>query len=280
LIKLVLSDMDNTLIPIGHAHVSARTLVAIRALQAEGIEFGPSTGRGPVELLPFFVGDDRYFATGVLYNGKKVYVDGECVAAHYFDYDALVRLNEIVAAAPDSYVCCYPEKTDQTNPAYCLGMPPQKQDAFGKRYRFRPLPAREVPKMRHIGVTIASQAPQEVVDGIRAEAARQIPELDIVQTFPGWCDVLPAGVNKATGLQELLDQLGIARDEVVAFGDAENDLAILNAVENSVAVANATPEVKRVARWHVGACADDGVAIAMEQIAQAAHAGGVPEFMK
>ena len=134
--------------------------------------------------------------------------------------------------------------------------------------------------MRHIGVTIASQAPQEVVDGIRAEAARQIPELDIVQTFPGWCDVLPAGVNKATGLQELLDQLGIARDEVVAFGDAENDLAILNAVENSVAVANATPEVKRVARWHVGACADDGVAIAMEQIAQAAHAGGVPEFMK
>jgi HAD superfamily hydrolase (TIGR01484 family) len=59
--------------------------------------------------------------------------------------------------------------------------------------------------------------------------------------------VLPAGVNKATGLKAALDELGLSPHNAVAIGDAENDHAFLSFCECSVAVANALPAVKNTA---------------------------------
>ena len=56
--------------------------------------------------------------------------------------------------------------------------------------------------------------------------------------------VLPSGVNKATGLTVALDEIGIAPEQVVAVGDAENDHAFLGLCGLSVAVANALPTLK------------------------------------
>jgi len=59
--------------------------------------------------------------------------------------------------------------------------------------------------------------------------------------------VLPAGVNKATGLASALEKLGISRHNTVGIGDAENDHAFLAACECGVAVANALPTLKAAA---------------------------------
>jgi hydroxymethylpyrimidine pyrophosphatase-like HAD family hydrolase len=59
--------------------------------------------------------------------------------------------------------------------------------------------------------------------------------------------VLPAGVNKGTGLEAALDSLAISFRDVVAVGDAENDLPFLNRSGCAVAVANALPAVKEIA---------------------------------
>lgn len=91
---------------------------------------------------------------------------------------------------------------------------------------------------------------------------------------------MPAGVNKGSSLGALLDELGISSDEVVFFGDAENDLQIMEKVENSVAVANATPAAAAAARWHIGSSADDSVAAALEDIACSAREGRLPSFMR
>jgi hydroxymethylpyrimidine pyrophosphatase-like HAD family hydrolase len=56
--------------------------------------------------------------------------------------------------------------------------------------------------------------------------------------------VLPAGVSKGTGLQAALRELGVSHHNVVAVGDAENDLSMLAAAEFSVAVANAVESVR------------------------------------
>ena len=56
--------------------------------------------------------------------------------------------------------------------------------------------------------------------------------------------VLPTGVNKATGLEAALKDLGLSRHNVVAVGDAENDHALLACAEVGVAVANALPALK------------------------------------
>ena len=272
--------MDNTLIPIGRSHVSARTLVAIKALQAAGIEFAPCTGRGPVELAPFFLDDERYFATGVLHNGQTVYVDGDLVYERLYEAEDLLRLQQIALSYPGTTMCFYPLDTDASNPAYCIGESEERAVAYAKRYRFTPTMVSEVPDVPYISVTVAITLGEAVVEEIRRRVDAEVPGLELVQTFPGWCDVLPRGVNKASGIGILARELGVPRDEIVVFGDAENDLAAFGEVENSVAVANATPEAAAAARWHVGACADDGVAIAMVQIALAAERGEKPAFMR
>jgi HAD superfamily hydrolase (TIGR01484 family) len=61
--------------------------------------------------------------------------------------------------------------------------------------------------------------------------------------------VLPSGVNKATGLQAALDELGLSPHNIVGVGDAENDYAFLDLCECSVAVANALPAIKEHVDW-------------------------------
>ncbi len=56
--------------------------------------------------------------------------------------------------------------------------------------------------------------------------------------------VLPPGVDKASGLVAALLELGLTPDDAVAVGDAENDLAMLEACGYSAAVANALQTVK------------------------------------
>lgn len=56
--------------------------------------------------------------------------------------------------------------------------------------------------------------------------------------------VLPAGVSKGSGLLAALEEFGISPHNVVAIGDAENDLSLLHAAEFGVAVGNAVPSLR------------------------------------
>ena len=59
--------------------------------------------------------------------------------------------------------------------------------------------------------------------------------------------VLPNGINKASGLGAALEDLGLSAHNVVATGDAENDLAFMRTCGCAVAVGNALPAVKEAA---------------------------------
>ena len=72
--------------------------------------------------------------------------------------------------------------------------------------------------------------------------------------------VLPAGVDKATGLEHAASSLGIRMSEVVAIGDAENDLAFMEASGLSVAVSNAIDLVRAAADVVADAPNGEGVA--------------------
>jgi hydroxymethylpyrimidine pyrophosphatase-like HAD family hydrolase/GTPase SAR1 family protein len=61
--------------------------------------------------------------------------------------------------------------------------------------------------------------------------------------------VLPSGVNKGTGLQAALEELGLTFHNVVGIGDAENDHGFLDLCECAVAVANALPAVRQRATF-------------------------------
>src|ERR1700756_1794888 len=72
--------------------------------------------------------------------------------------------------------------------------------------------------------------------------------------------VLPAGVNKASGLAAALKQLQLSALNVVGIGDAENDHAFLRSCGCAVAVANALPMVKDDAEIVTSAARGAGVA--------------------
>jgi len=61
--------------------------------------------------------------------------------------------------------------------------------------------------------------------------------------------ILPSGVNKATGLNVALGELGLSPHNVVGVGDAENDHAFLSLCECSVAVNNALDTLKERVDW-------------------------------
>ena len=56
--------------------------------------------------------------------------------------------------------------------------------------------------------------------------------------------ILPAGIDKGTGLQSALRELTLLPSEVAGIGDAENDEAFLNLCGYSAAVGNALPQLK------------------------------------
>jgi hypothetical protein len=113
------------------------------------------------------------------------------------------------------------------------GRPPDSFVEALKRRRVEPLSVGRV--------VVATRAPQReaVVEAIRESGL----DLEVIGN-KGALMVLPAGVNKATGLSAALDEMGISPRGVVAAGDAENDVAFFEAVGCAAAVANALPAVK------------------------------------
>ncbi len=78
--------------------------------------------------------------------------------------------------------------------------------------------------------------------------------------------VLPAGVNKGWGLQHVLAELGVAAENTVAIGDAENDEPMLRTCGYGVAVANALPLVKNCADLVTAGANGAGVVEFIEQV--------------
>jgi hydroxymethylpyrimidine pyrophosphatase-like HAD family hydrolase len=90
-------------------------------------------------------------------------------------------------------------------------------------------------------VIVATDEPHDVTV---LKVIRQLGlELEIIYN-KGSVMVLPAGVNKATGLAAALEDLGLSAHNVAGAGDAENDHAFLAECEFAAAVKNALPALK------------------------------------
>ena len=69
----------------------------------------------------------------------------------------------------------------------------------------------------------------------------------------------PKGASKARGVQKLCEHLGLDMStELLAIGDAENDIGFLQDSAFGVAVANAVPRTKEAADWVLKESNNDG----------------------
>ena len=80
-----------------------------------------------------------------------------------------------------------------------------------------------------------------------------------------WCEILPPGVNKGSGVERMLATLGVNPADALACGDAENDVEMLALCGVGAAMANAQPDAIAAADVTVASNADDGVADAVHR---------------
>ena len=78
-------------------------------------------------------------------------------------------------------------------------------------------------------------------------------------------DICMEGHTKATGAARLLETIGLGWDEVVAVGDGENDVELLECAGRGVAMGNAPPHVKARADAVTGTVLEDGVLQVIER---------------
>lgn len=280
-IRLVLSDMDGTLLPAGGDHVSYRTIQAIRALEDAGIAFAPATGRDTYDLDRLFFGARDCYQHAIAVNGKRVYVDGKLHYEALLDHSDLQVLVQMLAGVPNAFLVVEPAHNPRgQKPWYCVGGRQGDVDWFCEHVHFKGVACETLPDEPAIGAEIACAGSDDQYEALLEQARTLVPHCRFVTSQVHWSDVLPTGVSKGTGLDVLVEGLGIGLDEVVFFGDANNDLDLMAKVACSVAPSNATPEAAAAARWHIGPCAEDSVAAALEEIARAVAAGETPAFMR
>ena len=113
---------------------------------------------------------------------------------------------------------------------------------------------------------LMSVQPEELAE-VQKQIADFLPEsLTVVQTAAFYLEVIPKVINKGQGIRDICKVLGIEPAEVVSFGDAANDIPMLEAAGMGVAMGNAQEAVKQAADMVTLSNNEDGIAAALEKL--------------
>ncbi|GMI97963.1 YbeY endoribonuclease [Hibiscus trionum] len=90
---------------------------------------------------------------------------------------------------------------------------------------------------------------------------------NVVQAVPDMLEIVPFGTSKGSGVKLLLDHLGVSSKEIMAIGDGENDMEMLELASLGVALSNGSEKTKAVADVIGVSNDEDGVADAIYRYA-------------
>lgn len=214
---LIVSDVDGTLLMPGEKNIGINTAAAIDYVLSKGAAFAVASGRSFTELRRLFAGweDKIYFI------------------------------------ASDGAVCVYRGETVFASPI--SGFEGECFAAHGKYAAY--LKCEKLPliraHMRHYNNHVMRVAGFSEIDAPVYKITDFAPERET-----GLCPVYKSrtmteyvcrGVNKGAAVKKLCKIIGIDKEEVISFGDGENDLELFEESGLSFAVAGASPKVKRAA---------------------------------
>lgn len=264
---LIASDVDGTLLD-NDENITERTRAAVHAAIESGTGFILATGRPPRWIAP--VVDALGFAPlAVCANGAVLYDPNtdRVISARTLSADSLVKLAEVVYRVLPGAGLAVERIGERAHDA----VTPQFVSSPGYEHAWlnpdntevslQDLLSRPAIKLlvRKAGAASADMV-AELADHIGSAA-----ELTY-STNNGLVEVVPAGITKASGIEELITPLGIGIEQVVAFGDMPNDLPMLVQAGHGVAMGNAHPEVLAAAAEITAPNTEDGLARVLERI--------------
>ncbi|MGB8390764.1 HAD family hydrolase [Mycobacterium sp.] len=263
---LIACDVDGTLFDENET-ITPRTRNAVLAAVAAGAYFIVATGRPPRWIRP--VVEALGFApTAVCANGAVVYdpATDRVLSARTLAVDTLAELAELatrVIPGAGLAVERIGERAHDTATPQFISSPGYEHawlNPDNTEVSIEDLLSSPAIKLliRRTGARSADMA---------AELAKHVGiEGDITySTNDGLVEIVPLGISKATGVEEVARPLGIISDEVVAFGDMPNDLPMLRWAGHGVAMGNAHPEVLAAADEVTAPNSDDGVGRVLER---------------
>ena len=106
----------------------------------------------------------------------------------------------------------------------------------------------------------------EILDRAIEKLPKEIYEkYTVVKSTPFFLEVINKTSGKGRGLKALADYLNVKEEEVIAVGDAANDLDMIEYAGLGVAMGNATEEVKNKANYITASNNEDGIAEVIEK---------------
>lgn len=254
--KAVAVDMDGTFLNDRKTFDHKLFSKVLKELQANKIPFISATGNQLLRSHDYFDGID-----GIDYvseNGAVLEVNGKVIKKNALDYDIAQKLlNFIQTEYPEAIIMVSAE-----HHCYVLkSMDQATKDDVRLYYR-------GVEEVEHFNEIDPSDAILKICLTADDELATIIQDRfnakygDYVRgTSSGnmTIDLVHKGINKAKGIADILDYFGIKQEELIAFGDGENDIGMLENCGFSYAMANANEKAKTVAKYEAPSNNDNGV---------------------
>ena len=123
--------------------------------------------------------------------------------------------------------------------------------------------------MQKITINFATDSSGERIDLDEVlEIVERYPEFNAVTGGINNIEISDSAATKGDAMMWLAERLGIDREQIVTFGDSENDITMIKMAGTGVAMGNALDEVKAAADAVTQTNDDDGVAIYLENICQ------------
>lgn len=257
--QLVATDLDGTLLRSDKT-VSSFTRRVIRGLEARDIPVVPVTARQPYGLRPI--------AEHVGLTGPAICANG---AVGIDISSGQVWLSQSIAAADVRGIVERIRAVDDGVLFATIGPAGEwfrAEDAYAAASRFsdHQRTRREMDIVDVAGLAaedcskLVMRKPGEDPAALLARVGGLVGDCAATISGAPFVEVMAPGVTKANGLARLCERLGVDRERVWAFGDAPNDVDMLEWAGKGFAVAGAGPAVRAVADHIVGDNDDDGVA--------------------
>jgi len=87
----------------------------------------------------------------------------------------------------------------------------------------------------------------------------------VIRSYPTFLEIINSGVSKGVGLKVAMEHRGLKPEEVIAFGDEENDLPMFPVAGFCGAPASAREKIREAADFVYGSNADEGLALWLEE---------------
>lgn len=252
MIKLVVSDIDGTLLPDGGHDMNPELYEVILKLRAAGMQFAAASGRqwasieqvfDPIKEKIFYLSD----------NGAYVGCCGRRLIVNPIERHLVVDMIQDIRAAGLIAMYSGPDMVYLDDPDEDF------YDWLVNGYKFRVQRVEDILKVDDPCIKISAYKKFGIEPATTAIREKYNDKMKITISGDMWMDCMKTGINKGAAVKLLQDSLSIKPEETMVFGDQLNDIEMLKQAYYSFAVANARPEVKVAARFEADSNVQDGV---------------------